>query len=439
MHLALLGGKKLRTKFFPPQKTIGKEEKEAVIDFLNDIEDTGNILSGYRGNWIPQFWGGTKVQELEKAVEGYLNAPDDAEVYALAVNSATSGLQIACGAIGIVPGDEVIVTPWSMSCSATAPMLYGGVPVFADIEADHFCLDLAAIEAKITNKTKAIIIVDLFGQPYDVEKINAIAKKHGLIIIEDAAQAIGSTYKSCDAGTLGDIGVFSFTQGKHLTAGEGGMLVTKDHDLYMKMALIRNHAEAVISAMPDEVQIEYYWQPNMIGFNMRMTEIQAVIVKEQLKKIYDTGDYIEYRQQNANDIMQGLADLPMIWRAKVRKECTHSYYVLPFFYDETKMDIPIPRDLFMRAVRAELSEELGRIDRGVPIGCGYITPLYDLPLFAARVFDREDYPVVEELHRMDFCLTLYHALDLKESDIADIVNAFHKVYKYREELLNYGV
>jgi dTDP-4-amino-4,6-dideoxygalactose transaminase len=162
----------------------------------DQIKDRMNALlyseyfSGYRGSWRDAFWGGENVKELEKLFADYLN--NDSKV--LSVNSCTSALFVACGAIGLKPGDEVIVTPWSMSCSATVPMWYGAIPIFADIDKETFCLDPNDVEKRITSRTKAIIVVDLFGHVYD-ERINEIAKKHNLFVIEDTAQAIGAKDK----------------------------------------------------------------------------------------------------------------------------------------------------------------------------------------------------------------------------------------------------
>lgn len=429
--LAINGGKPIRTKLFPAQETVGKEEQKAVERVFRN----GN-LSYYRGSWGDNFLGGPEVQAFESEFCGKFNFD-----YSIAVNSATSGLQIACGAIGLEPGDEVIVSPWTMTCSATAPMIYGSIPVFADIEYDYFCLDAQSIENRITNKTKAIIIVDLFGQPYNVEEINALADKYGLYIIEDAAQAIGSKYKDTYAGGLGHIGVFSFTQGKHITGGEGGMVVTNSSDLASKCMLIRNHAESVINSMPKEVRDYTLNNKNMLGFNMRMTEIQAAILREQLKKL---DRFIELRRNNAEKLNDDLINIFGVYTSEIRPDCTHSYYVLPFFHIKSKVYTSYMRDDFINAVKAELTGEKGRPDKGVPINSGYIKPLYQMPIFHNSDYwcikdvnyRNYDYtmPIVNKLQDEKFFLTLYHGLPLTESDIKDIVNAFKKVSENIGEL-----
>lgn len=423
MQLAINGGEKIMgNEKFPSQITIGNEEIEDLKKFL----EPNQILSRYRGSWGDNFWGGGNIQDLEASFKKHFSPKN--EYSFLATNSCTSALHIACGAIGLKRGDEVIVTPYSMTCSATAPMVWGAKPVFADIEYDHFCIDPLSITKKITSKTKAIIVVDLFGQPYDVEAINAIAKKHNLYVIEDAAQAIGSTYKGKYAGTLGDIGCYSFTQGKHLTAGEGGMMAVKDSKLFMKCALLRNHAEAIANSMYDknlECANDFL---DMYGFNMRMTEIQAIFLLNQIEKLKS---FVSMRQKNAYELQKRLSKIPGIIPTDIREDCTHSYYVLPFHFDEDS--VGICRDKFISAVKAELNEEKNRIDRGVPIGSGYIKPLYRFPLFKKK-FIPSYYPNVERLQSSHLFITLLQNLPLEKKHFDYIQWAFEKVYDLREDL-----
>lgn len=432
--LAINGGDPIRTKPFPAQETIGPEESNAVWRVMNS-----KMLSGFRGNWIKEFWGGPEIRNLEEEWCKYFDVS-----HSLAVNSCTSALQIACGAIGLAPGDEVIVSPWSMSCSATAPLVWNAIPIFADIDPGTYCLDPEDVEKRITPRTKAIIVVDLFGQPYS-EKIDEIAKKHDLWIIEDAAQAIGSKRNGKYSGTLGHIGCFSFTQGKHLTCGEGGMIVTNDRNLATKCAMIRNHAEAVISGMDDNTRHKFIWMidKNMLGFNMRMTELQAAIVREQLKKLQR---FVDMRRSNVRKIekrIQGIVELP-----RFAKNRTHSYYVHAMKY--YSQFYGVSRDKFVEALKAELSGEEGRSDRPL-LGCGYIQPLYRMPLFrrcllygntnypwSLQNYKRPSYyhfPVVESLWKDTLFINMYHNLPLSEKDIDDIAKAFEKVSKNIGELI----
>ena len=266
--LAINGGQATRRKPFPEYRVIGKEEEKAVIKVLKS-----GVLSKFLGSWDKLFYGGKEVRALEKEWARYFKVK-----HAISVNSCTSGLYSAVGACQIGPGDEVIVSPYTMAATATSILIFNAVPVFADIEEDYFCLDPRSVEKKITKRTKAIMAVDIFGQPYDVRRINQIAKKHKLLVIEDCAQAPGAKYKDKFAGTLGDIGVFSLNYHKHIHTGEGGMVVTNNDKLAEKVRLIRNHAEAVVRGKGVKDLA------NMVGYNFRMTEIEAAIARCQLKK-----------------------------------------------------------------------------------------------------------------------------------------------------------
>lgn len=418
--LAINGGPKIRNKYFPRQNNIGEEEKEAV----NNVLDS-NILSGYRGNWSESFYGGREVKALEREFAHKFNAH-----YAIACNSCTSALFIACGALDLDTFHNVIVTPWSMSCSATMPLAYAALPVFADLEKYFFCLEAESIEEQINNATKAIITVDLFGQPCNYDAIRDVIGIKDIHIIEDAAQAIGATYKDKYTGTLGDIGVFSFTQGKILHSGEGGMIVTNSEYLAMQCRLRMNHAEAVVQDMETLNRMRYAVEDFTLGYNLRMTEVQAAILRCQLNKL---DDILKMRRINAAALYFMLKDIPAIRAASIRNQCTHSYYTQPFHWVDNKIN----RDKYLRAVSAELMPEDGRLDKAL-IGYGYTEPLYKLPLFKSlyetRSIKQKKLPVVEDLQKKSFFYTMFHGLPLTKEDIQDISDAFHKVWENRNEL-----
>jgi perosamine synthetase len=428
VKLAIHGGEPVRNKPFPAYVTVGEEEKKAVCEVI----DSG-CLSKYLGTWHEQFNGGVQIQALEQEWAEYFGVKQ-----AIAVNSCTSGLYCAVGTTGIEPCEEVIVSPYTMCASATAPLIYNAIPVFADIESDYYCLDPEDVERKITEKTRAIIVVDIFGQPYNADSINAIAKKHGLIVIEDAAQAPGAKLNNKFAGTLGDIGVFSLNYHKHIQCGEGGIIVTDDDVLAEKCRLIRNHAEAVVEGMG------HTDLTNMIGFNFRMTEIEAAISRIQLEKLKDLNSK---RLENVGYFESKISNIPAISMPKVRDQADHVYYnhVCKFDKDIAKID----RDTFIEAVRAELPYNELREQEGVKLSVGYVKPLYLQPMFQNRVaygsnsypfseskisYDKGICPVAERMYFSELFLHEFILPSMQKSDIDDIVLAFEKVWNNRNEI-----
>ncbi|MFK8082833.1 MAG: DegT/DnrJ/EryC1/StrS family aminotransferase [Granulosicoccus sp.] len=425
--LAIHGGPKIRETLFPAHITVDHEEKSAV----NAVLDSG-ILSNYLGAHHENFMGGTSVKDCEAAWAEHFGAS-----HALTVNSNTSGLIAALGAIGVGRGDEVIVTAYSMSASATAPLIYGALPVFADVEPDMFCLDPASIEAVITPDTKAILVVDLFGQPFDATAIRALAKQHDLIIIEDCAQAPGARLHDEYAGLLGDIGVFSLNYHKHIHCGEGGIIVTNNDEIAQRIALIRNHAESVAGPMGINNLT------NMIGFNFRMTEIEAAIAMCQLKKL---DSLLQTRRERVSYFEKKMTGFEGMAMPVVREGAVHAYYGHPCLWNR---DSGVDRNLFVEAVKAELPCFELREKEGVKLGAGYVAPIYALPAFQERQSIGGDHdplaiawqqfgpglcPVVEDLHHRLLVTHEFMVPSMNENDIDDVVRAFEKVWDQKDSL-----
>lgn len=433
--LAINGGKKVREKLFPAYNPIGEEEKIAVEKVLEKGK-----LSRFLGCWHEDFYGGDEVRSLEKEWAEKFGVK-----HAISVNSATSALYCAVGAAGVGPGDEVIVSPYTMTASASAALVYNAIPVFADIEEEYYCLDAVSIEERITERTKAIIVVDIMGQPYDADVINTIAKKHNLIVIEDAAQAPGAMYKGKYAGTLGDMGIFSLNYHKHIHSGEGGIIVTNDDELANRLRLIRNHAEAVVEDMG------YTNLINMIGFNYRMTEIEAAIAREQLKKL---DNLLEARLKNVEYISKKLAEIPCIEVAKIRDGCRHAFYIQALKF---KKEIAgISRERFIEAVNAELAPFEMRENEGVKLAGGYVRPLYLQPIYQKLVgygetgcpfkcpmykgklnYNRGICPICEKMHFEDLMTHEFIVPSMTKEDMNHVVEAFEKVWKNIGELKQY--
>lgn len=430
--LAIHGGEKVRNKMFPAYKTIGGEEEQAVLEVLR----TG-VLSRFLGFWHDDFYGGPQVRALETEWSEYFGVK-----HAIAVNSATSGLYCAVGATGAGPGDEVIVSPYTMTASAAAILVYNAIPVFADIEEDYFCLDATSVEERITSYTRAIIVVDIFGQPYDADAINDIAHRHNLIVIEDTAQAPGARYKEKYAGTLGDIGVYSLNYHKHIHSGEGGIVVTNNDELAERVRMIRNHAEAVVEGRGTRNLV------NMLGFNYRMTEVEAAIARQQLKKLETL---LRMRQDNVAYLEETLKDIPCLSVPPVREDCEHAYYVhaLKFRSDIAKIN----RESYVDAVKAELMPTELREREGVNIGCGYVKPLYLQPLYQERTVygnqgcpfncpmykGQAEYPagLCPTCEKMHYQEVITHELmrpPMQKEDLNDVATAFRKVWENRTSI-----
>ena len=421
-RLALHGGPKTITSRLRHYNSIGAEEVAAA----RAVVESG-MLSKYLGCWDPDFFGGPKVQEFERLCESRFGVK-----HAVTVNSWTSGLIAAVGAIGIEPGDEVIVTPWTMCASATAILHWNALPVFADIEPDTFCLDPGSVESRISPRTKAIMAVDIFGQSADMDSLRAIANRHGLRIISDAAQAPGVFYKGRRAGTLGDVGGFSLNYHKHVHTGEGGILVTDHDEIADRARLIRNHAEAVVG---DKGVVDL---GNMIGYNFRLGEIECAIGIEQLKKLQRL---VAIRQRSAERLAKGLRGLPGLRTPVVRAGCTHAYYMFPMVLDVDLLGVS--RDLLFQALQAEGVMGLAQGYQNV-----HLLPMYQRKIcyghsgfpwtaeFARRDIDyrRGICPVAERLHEstylgFELCV---HELDDAEVDL--IALAFRKVWAQRSAL-----
>lgn len=391
------------------------------------VLDSG-VLSGFLGTWSPEFYGGANVQKLERDWETAFGVR-----HAVTVNSATSGLYAAVGAAGVGPGDEVIVSPYTMTASAAAAVVYGAVPVFADIDEETFCITPESIRSRLSPSTKAIIVVDLLGHPAEMDEIMEIARENNLVVIEDAAQVPGAMYHGRHVGTLGHMGVFSLNYHKTIHTGEGGVVVTDDPVLADRLALIRNHGEVVVKdkGVDDIV--------NLVGFNYRMTEIEAAIGIEQLKKLPLLHPP---RVACADFLTERLRGFPGLRTPVVRPGVVHGYYRYALRFDESIAGVS--RDRFVDALNAE----------GIPMVKGYTEPLYLEPMYQRRIaFGRDGFPwtypgyrgsvsyqrgicpVIERLYYHELmCTDVCHA-DTTTADLEDVVAAFDKIYDHLSDLL----
>ncbi len=417
--LAKFGGTPVfKQEILKRHNPIGDQSISNALSVLNS-----GRLSEFVGEWCDEFYGGPWIRALEtQSAERFQTK------HAVAVNSWTSGLVVAVGAIGIEPGDEVITTPYTMSATATAILHWNALPVFVDIDPKTFNLDPTKIEASITDRTRAIIVVDIYGQPADMDEIIKIARKHNLKVITDSAQSPGAKYKGKFAGTLSDIGGYSFNFHKHIHSGEGGICFTDDPDLALNMQLIRNHAEAVVRSKGHKDFI------NMLGHNFRMGELEAAILTPQLESLEAI---VNRRNALANQLNLHLSRNKYLELPFVAPDRTHAFYTYA---------MKIPQEKETGVTRAELGDALRK--EGVPIAEGYqnihLLPLYQkkiaygsngFPWKGGSNFREIDYsrgicPVAEEMHENRVIALGLCTYDFSDENIEQIGLAFEKVWNY---------
>lgn len=422
-RLALLGGAPVCAEPWPEVSTIGEEEKRAVLEVL----DSGS-LSGFRAGPGEGFNGGPRVRRLEQEWAERFGTR-----HAVAFNSLTSGLQAAIGALGIGPGDEVIVPPLTMSASAVCPLAYGAVPVFADVDPETFCIDPVSVEEKVTPRTRAIVVVHLFGHPAEMNALLTLARRRDLAVIEDCAQAPDGSHRGKLLGTLGNIGGFSLNVHKTIQTGEGGVMVTDDGELALRLRLIRNHGETAAESF-GLARLE-----NTFGGNTRMTEIEAAIASVQLGRLEKL---TEHRVKLAAALDQGLAGLPGLRPQKALPPGSrHAYYFYALRYD--KKICGLPRELFVQAVQAE----------GIELRTDYARPVYWEPLFQKRIAvgkegfpfrrpgSKEEYsyprglcPVAESIFERELIFGRFCRWPLTVEQMDQVVAAFKKVLENRPML-----
>ncbi len=419
--LALHGGSKTITRSFKPYNPIGEEE----IIAAKAVVESG-VLSQFLGCWDPDFYGGPMVKKFEKQCADYFGVK-----HVVTVNSWTSGLIAAVGAIGIEPGDEIIVSPWTMSASATAILHWNAIPVFADIEPETFCIDPVSVEANISPHTKAIMAIDIFGHSADMKALLEIADKYNLKVISDSAQAPGAYYHGKFTGTWAHVGGYSLNYHKHIHTGEGGILVTNDDDIAERLQLIRNHAEAVVERK------EVTNISNMLGYNFRLGEIECAIGIEQLNKLEGL---VMQRQEIANDLTKELNNLAGLKTPVVKDNCTHAYYVYPLLIDENITGVH--KDRIHEALTAE----------GVNISKSYQN-IHLLPMYQKKIaygtngfpwtsdickrqinYAKGICPVAESANEHSYLGLAMCKYEYTKTDIDLIKQAFYKVWNNLDKL-----
>jgi dTDP-4-amino-4,6-dideoxygalactose transaminase len=358
---------------------IGDEEIEAV----NNVLSSGMLAQG------------PKVSELEESFARYCGTK-----FAVAVNSGTAAIHAALFAAGVGPGDEVITTPFSFIATINPILFLGAKPVLVDIDPGTYNIDVEKVRGAITNKTKVILPVHLYGQPCDFNELQALADEHGIIIIEDACQAVGANYGDKKAGSLGNLGCFSLYATKNIMCGEGGVVTTDDEKQATIMKSFRQHGMVG--------PYEYAG----IGYNYRMTDLHAAIAVAQLGKV---DDFSLARQNNAKILSEGLANIKGLELPSVKQGRTHVYHQ---YTVRITPEFSITREQLMIALR---EKEIGS-------AIYYPKPLHAYSHIAKLGYQIGDFPNAEEAAEQVLSLPVHPRVSAEDltsiiESIKDLSNA----------------
>ncbi|MED3685505.1 UDP-4-amino-4,6-dideoxy-N-acetyl-beta-L-altrosamine transaminase [Bacillus thuringiensis] len=387
--LGIHGGKPVREAYLPyGQQQIDEYDIQAVVDVLK-----GDFLTT-----------GPMIQQFEEAIAKYVGAK-----YAVSFSNGTAALHAACYAAGITEGDEVITTPMTFVASANCILYQGAKPVFADIDNETYNISPKSIEEKITNKTKAIIPVHFTGQPVELEAIQKIAKKNNLIIIEDAAHALGATYKNKKIGSIGDMTMFSFHPVKHITTGEGGVITTNNPLFYEKLVQFRTHG---IERNPQKLLENHgpwYYEMQFLGYNYRITDIQAALGLSQLSKLES---FIKIRKKYVDIYSKEFSCLSEIIIPKQLPQTSSSWH-LYIIRLNTKL---------LKCNRKEFYEALQRENIGVNV---HYIPVHLQPFYQKLGYEKGICPQAENVYEEIITLPLFPKMT--EADVWDVIQAVRKV------------
>lgn len=390
---AIEGGRPVRTTMLPyGRQWLDDDDKKAVLQVLgSDFLTTGPAIAAF-----------------EAKVAAYVAAK-----HAVAFANGTAALHGACFAAGIGAGDEVITTPLTFAATANAILYTGGRPVFCDVEPDTLLIDPRQIEPLITKRTKAILPVDYAGQPARLAEINRIARQYGLLVIEDAAQSFGAEYAGRKIGALADMTMFSFHPVKSVTTGEGGVITTNDDGYCQKLLQFRTHG---ITRDPSLWQSKgagsWYYEMHHLGFNYRMTDIQAALGISQLAKI---DGFISRRAQIATSYTEAFRQLDGVICPHVHDQSRSSWHLYVIRLDLQRLTVD--RQRIFAALEAE----------NIGVNVHYI-PVYRHPYYQALGYQRGSCPQAESCYEQIITLPLFPAMS--DRDVQDVIDSVEKVIHY---------
>ena len=369
-----------------------------------DEDDINSVVKVLKGDYLTT---GPIVSEFENSVAKYVGTK-----YAVAVSNGTAALHMACYAAGISEGDEVLVPAITFAASSNCVLYCGGKPVFIDIDPKSYNIDINKIKEKITNKTKAIIPVDFAGQSVDMDSILKIAEEYNLIVIEDAAHALGSEYKNEKVGSKAHMTEFSFHPVKPITTGEGGVVVTNSKELYEKMILFRSHGITRNSELMIENQGPWYYEQIDLGYNYRLTDIQSALGLSQIKKL---DDFILKRREIVNKYNEAFKDLKEIVTPFENEYSKSGYHIYVLLLNLDKL----------KCGRKEIFEALQAENIGVNV---HYLPVYLHPYYKKLGYKKGECPVAEDIYNRMITIPLFPSMS--DKDVKDVIKAVKKVLNY---------
>jgi perosamine synthetase len=388
--LAIHGGRPVRDTYLPyGRQSISEQDIAEVVETL-------------RSPFLTQ---GPKVNMFEEKIAQAVGAR-----YAVAFSNGTAALHAACYAAGITTGDEVITTPMTFAASANCVRYCGGTVVFADIHPDTYNIDPDSIRSRITERTKAIIPVDFTGQPADLDEIMSLAREHNLIVIEDAAHALGATYKGKSIGSIADMTMFSFHPVKHITTGEGGIITTNSDEFYQRLLLFRSHGITRDSNfLVSESEGPWYYEMLDLGYNYRMTDIQAALGISQLRSL---DKFVARRREIAERYNRFFDHNPFLvrpYQAPDRESSWHLYVI----------QLALEK---LTATRKEIFQALQAENIGVNV---HYIPVHFHPYYQNAGYAKGLAPTAERLYERIITLPLFPGMS--DTDADDVMEAVTKV------------
>lgn len=390
---AIINGKPVRSSFLPPfRHSIGEEEINEVVDTL-------------KSDWVTT---GPKTFNFEDIFSKKVDSK-----YAIAVSSCTAALHLAIVALGIGEGDEVITTPFTFAATAEVVENEKAKPVFVDVEKDTYNIDPARIEEKITDKTRAIIVVHYAGHACEMDRIMDIAKKNDLYVIEDAAHAIGSKYNNKSIGSIGDVTCFSFYATKNITTAEGGMITTNNEELADKMRILSLHGISKDAWKRYSSEGSWYYEILYSGYKYNMSDLQASIGIHQIGKL----DQMQKRREEiADKYNKSFAEIPQLTTPTVKNYATNAWHLYPVQVNDDLLSIN--RNDFIEALKAE--------NIGTSV---HFIPLHLHPYYKEKYgFKGISFPNAESLYNHEISLPIYPKM--ADEDVDDVISAVKKIINY---------